>query len=178
MSLLGLAPGGVYRATPVARSPVRSYRTLSPLPTAFAMGGLLSVALSFGSPRLACASTLPCGARTFLDAVSDAAIPFAPSAACPPAPSLTPASHRHNACGFHAPIPNAVSLGSPGRWIVRRGQPGKHAPLSHGKATSNTMSWSSKNPRAGPRMHRSKSYSRSAPASRHEVKSGSRASRM
>ena len=30
--LLGLAPGGVYHATPVTRSPVRSYRTLSPLP--------------------------------------------------------------------------------------------------------------------------------------------------
>jgi hypothetical protein len=31
-SLFGLAPGGVYRAAPVARRPVRSYRTLSPLP--------------------------------------------------------------------------------------------------------------------------------------------------
>ena len=30
--LFGLAPGGVYPATPVARSAVRSYRTLSPLP--------------------------------------------------------------------------------------------------------------------------------------------------
>ena len=53
-SLLGLAPGGVYPATPVAGGAVRSYRTLSPLP-AFApeglrAGGLLSVALSLGSP--------------------------------------------------------------------------------------------------------------------------------
>ena len=31
-SLLGLAPGGVYPATPVAGGAVRSYRTLSPLP--------------------------------------------------------------------------------------------------------------------------------------------------
>src|SRR3569833_832317 len=31
-SLFGLAPGGVCRAVPVARSAVRSYRTLSPLP--------------------------------------------------------------------------------------------------------------------------------------------------
>ena len=31
-SLLGLAPGGVYRAAPVAGGAVRSYRTLSPLP--------------------------------------------------------------------------------------------------------------------------------------------------
>ena len=30
--LFGLAPGGVYRAAPVARRAVRSYRTLSPLP--------------------------------------------------------------------------------------------------------------------------------------------------
>jgi hypothetical protein len=32
-SLLGLAPGGVYLAVPVAGNAVRSYRTLSPLPT-------------------------------------------------------------------------------------------------------------------------------------------------
>ncbi len=51
-SLLGLAPGGVYRAAPVAGGAVRSYRTLSPLPAAVAgpAGGLLSVALSLGSP--------------------------------------------------------------------------------------------------------------------------------
>ena len=45
--LFGLAPGGVYRATPVSGGPVRSYRTLSPLPVPRrAIGGLLSVALS------------------------------------------------------------------------------------------------------------------------------------
>ena len=32
--LLGLAPGGVYPATPVTGSAVRSYRTFSPLPHA------------------------------------------------------------------------------------------------------------------------------------------------
>src|SRR5579859_7900408 len=50
--LLGLAPGGVYHAASVAGRAVRSYRTLSPLPSvAKAMeGGLLSVALSLGSP--------------------------------------------------------------------------------------------------------------------------------
>jgi hypothetical protein len=50
--LFGLAPGGVCRAAFVAKDAVRSYRTLSPLPDeaeAFA-GGLLSVALSLGSP--------------------------------------------------------------------------------------------------------------------------------
>jgi hypothetical protein len=51
-SLFGLAPGGVYRAAPVAGSAVRSYRTLSPLPAGplGRTGGLLSVALSLGSP--------------------------------------------------------------------------------------------------------------------------------
>ena len=46
--LFGLAPGGVYRAAPVTSCAVRSYRTLSPLPAK--AGGLLSVALSLGSP--------------------------------------------------------------------------------------------------------------------------------
>jgi len=54
-SLLGLAPGGVYRAADVAAGAVRPYRTLSPLPAGRARsptpaGGLLSVALSLGSP--------------------------------------------------------------------------------------------------------------------------------
>ena len=60
-SLFGLAPGGACHAVPVTRNAVRSYRTLSPLPS-FAeasegkpcvasaeQGGLLSVALSLGS---------------------------------------------------------------------------------------------------------------------------------
>ena len=53
-SLLGLAPGGVYRAADVAAGAVRSCRTLSPLPAGqpkpAPAGGLLSVALSLGSP--------------------------------------------------------------------------------------------------------------------------------
>jgi hypothetical protein len=48
LPLFGLAPGGVYRAAPVTSCAVRSYRTLSPLPAK--AGGLLSVALSLGSP--------------------------------------------------------------------------------------------------------------------------------
>lgn len=44
----GFAPGGVYRAAPVTRRAVRSYRTLSSLP--YVYGGLLSVALSLRSP--------------------------------------------------------------------------------------------------------------------------------
>ena len=55
-SLFGLAPGGVCHAAPVASRAVGSYPTLSPLPRlnpTFARrnhGGLLSVALSLGSP--------------------------------------------------------------------------------------------------------------------------------
>ena len=45
--LFGLAPGGVCRAVAVAGNAVGSYPTLSPLPLP---GGLLSVALSLGSP--------------------------------------------------------------------------------------------------------------------------------
>jgi hypothetical protein len=52
--LLGLAPGGVFPAAAVTGSAVRSYRTVSPLPPARhagdGLGGVLSVALSLGSP--------------------------------------------------------------------------------------------------------------------------------
>ena len=50
--LFGLAPGGVCPAASVARSAVRSYRPVSPLPAPVAgpAGGLVSVALSLGSP--------------------------------------------------------------------------------------------------------------------------------
>ena len=47
-SLFGLAPGGVCLATHVAMRAVGSYPTLSPLPAK--AGGILSVALSLGSP--------------------------------------------------------------------------------------------------------------------------------
>src|SRR5438876_7706649 len=48
--LLGLAPTGGYRATPVARRAVGSYPTVSPLPLD-KKGGLFSVALSVASRR-------------------------------------------------------------------------------------------------------------------------------
>src|SRR5689334_16095689 len=48
--LFGLAPGGVCRAASVTGRAVRSCRTLSPLPAPKGVGGLLSVALSLGSP--------------------------------------------------------------------------------------------------------------------------------
>jgi hypothetical protein len=53
-SLFGLAPGGACHAVPVARHAVGSYPTLSPFPPDTPergrRGGLLSVALSLGSP--------------------------------------------------------------------------------------------------------------------------------
>ena len=50
-SLFGLAPGGVCHAAGVAAGAVRSYRTVSPLPSSpeGENGGLFSVALSLGS---------------------------------------------------------------------------------------------------------------------------------
>jgi hypothetical protein len=56
VSLFGLASDGVYPATFVAKSAVRSYRTISPLPVCAVfldtLGGIFSVALSVGSRLL------------------------------------------------------------------------------------------------------------------------------
>ena len=50
--LFGLAPGGVYQAASVTSDPVRSYRTISPLPVPrTAIGGVFSAALSVVSRR-------------------------------------------------------------------------------------------------------------------------------
>lgn len=61
--LFGLAPGGVCHAGAVARTPVRSCRTLSPLPCpdqVRAIGGLLSVALSlYRKPKSPARRALP-----------------------------------------------------------------------------------------------------------------------
>ena len=67
--LFGLAPSGVYRAIPVTRGAVRSYRTLSPLPVLPGEPSAVCSLLHFPSPRGArpLAGTLPFGARTFLD---------------------------------------------------------------------------------------------------------------
>src|SRR5262249_41245920 len=68
-----LAPDGVWLA---AASPRRWWALTPPFHPyhrhlrreRYAAGGLLSVPLSVGFRRLACASILPCGVRTFLDA--------------------------------------------------------------------------------------------------------------
>jgi len=50
---------------------VRSYRTISPLPVRRRLpanvGGVVSVALSLGFPRVDLSTTLPCDVRTFLE---------------------------------------------------------------------------------------------------------------
>ena len=63
--LFGLAPGGVYTAMPVTGHAVRSYRTISPLPTrVLAVYFLLHFPWTHVPQALP--GTLPCGARTFL----------------------------------------------------------------------------------------------------------------
>ena len=65
--LLGLAPGGVYRASALTSGPgeLLPHRfTVAPRPEA--RGGLLSVALSPDRSGPPLAATLPCGVRTFL----------------------------------------------------------------------------------------------------------------
>src|SRR3954454_6292274 len=65
-----LAPDGVWLA---AASPRRWWALTPPFHPyrrrlrRYVVGGLLSVPLSVGFRRLACASVLPCGVRTFLD---------------------------------------------------------------------------------------------------------------
>ena len=62
--LFGLAPGGVYPATTVTSSAVRSYRTISPLPARQAVYFLWHWPWTRAPQALP--GTLPCGARTFL----------------------------------------------------------------------------------------------------------------
>ena len=68
--LLGLAPGGVYRAVPVAGDAVRSYRTLSPLPADALASASGRFAFCGTVPGVAPAGRYPAppfrGARTFL----------------------------------------------------------------------------------------------------------------
>src|SRR5688572_21386382 len=68
--LLGLAPGGVCRAPSVTGGAVRSYRTVSPLPPGRPEAARTAVCSLWhcpaGLPDWPLASTLPCGARTFL----------------------------------------------------------------------------------------------------------------
>src|SRR5437868_4148600 len=74
--LFGLAPDGVFRAVPLTRNAVRSYRTFSPLPHQTDCGGLIfcgTVRRRFYlRPRVSQSNgpglrgIAPCGVRTFL----------------------------------------------------------------------------------------------------------------
>ena len=66
--LFGLAPGGVYPATPVTARAVRSYRTLSPLPADLAVCRRFAFCGTFPGVAPAGRYPAPCsrGARTFL----------------------------------------------------------------------------------------------------------------
>src|ERR1035437_7574282 len=83
--LFGLAPDGVFRAALLALRAVRSYRTFSPLPPAFAAGGLIffgtfrpkdfllsSRVYLRSKPELR--GIAPCGVRTFLFRLAPKAI--------------------------------------------------------------------------------------------------------
>ena len=71
--LLGLAGGGVYPASVVTDTAVRSYRTISPLPVSRTEGAR-PLAVYFlwhfpaGRPGWLLTTTVPCPARTFLPA--------------------------------------------------------------------------------------------------------------
>ena len=78
-------------------------------------GGLLSVAPSRGRPRLALASILPCGVRTFLD-------PGARPGPRPPGRLLRDARYRSAARGSPARRPRRGSRARPPRCCVRAGR--------------------------------------------------------
>jgi hypothetical protein len=64
--LFGLAPGGVCPASPVTRAAVSSYLAFSPLPLDKLGAVCFLWHFPWGHPRSPLATTLPCGARTFL----------------------------------------------------------------------------------------------------------------
>src|SRR5438270_11909932 len=67
VSLFGLAPCGVLRATRVTTGAVRSYRTFSPLPLVRRPAAVYFLChFPSGCPDRALPGALPCGVRTFL----------------------------------------------------------------------------------------------------------------
>jgi len=71
--LFGLAPDGVYHAFSVTRKAVSSYLAISPLPAASQPQAVYFLwHFPWGHPRSLLATTLPCGARTFLRRINSA----------------------------------------------------------------------------------------------------------
>jgi len=104
--LFGLAPGGVYRAVPVAGDAVRSYRTLSPLPAAPKRGRRFAFCGTFPGVAPAGRYPAPCfrGARTFLP------------------PQGFPVAE-----GGHPAVWRRLYIGNPPRMLNRRSQEGPPA---------------------------------------------------
>ena len=124
--LLGLAPGGVYRASALTDGsgellPRRF--TLAPGPKA--RGGLLSVALSPDRSGPPLAATLPCGVRTFLPS------PARRAAARPPPAD----ARRRRARRAGSPAPIRSPLPPPRASITCAGSSGR-APPARGCAGS------------------------------------------
>ena len=171
--LYGLAPGGVCRAGPVAGPAVRSYRTLSPLPAGLTAraGGLLSVALSLGSPppgvtRLRASvepglSSAARGRRRPSGRLADSG--YAPAAArsrlspgrrprCPPPRTVPAALSRRGK--WRAPCAGHESAGarrSPSiRRIAEASAPAATSPCSSSPASARLPAWpsGSRRPRA------------------------------
>ena len=129
-SLFGLAPGGVYRAAPVAGSAVGSYPTLSPLPRR--QNGDIFAALQAGRaaffgtfpggapPRPLPAPCFP-GARTFL--TRDLSVP-AGAAARPAGKAYKGVRASKRNCQSHTSQPHGrPKCGhEPARWLLTLAQ--------------------------------------------------------
>ncbi len=88
--LHGLAPDGVYLASPVTRGAVSSYLAFSPLPQDKPGAVCFLWHFPWGHPRSPLATILPCGARTFLQpVVGPAIIPPAPARLHSPMTTVT-----------------------------------------------------------------------------------------
>ena len=98
----------------VAGGAVRSYRTLSPLPTE--VGGLLSAALSVASPRLAVNEHAAVGVRTFLPHPKMAATVLASSVRDDITGRFKPRGYcLHNSFAMIARILDENLIGGPAR---------------------------------------------------------------
>ena len=148
-SLFGLAPGGACRAPFLAVGAVRSYRTVSPLPSVAEAweGGLLSAALSLGSP--------PPGVTRHLVSVEPGLSSMAPFPALPPRPS----SHLiadANACRARRGQALVMPVVSPARRRARSDFGSPH-PLRHRPATGANGAGMPPRPVSGPARANSRS---------------------
>ena len=105
----GLAPGGVCLAPLVTEGAVRFYRTVSPVPDALRRRAVCSL-LHFPSSHLdwPLASTLPCGARTFLDGRPKATAATTCPARARSEPSVPPNRRRDDRDGARPLRPGYV----------------------------------------------------------------------